>query len=150
MAGTSKFSHHVDHDLHRLVTTWQGMILFEDVVAHYEERDAIGATVYDQLSDLRDARVSINTAQVERLATGILRKAKTYRLGRVAIVVSDDVSFGMSRMFSAMVSPEYTINVFRSHTEAREWLGWTRSRTPGTTRFKDTRSPAPMRERPYH
>jgi hypothetical protein len=125
MAGTSKFSHHVDHDLQRLVTTWVGKILFEDVVEHYQRRDAIGATEYDQLSDLRDARVSISTAQVERLAAGILRKAKTCKLGRVAIVVSDDVSFGMSRMFSTMVAPDYTANVFRSYAEAMEWLGWT-------------------------
>jgi hypothetical protein len=133
MAGTSKFSHHVDHNLHRLVTTWQGKILFEDVVAHYEQRDAIGAAEYDQLSDLRNARVSISTAQVERLATGILNKARTARLGRVAIVASEDVSFGMSRMFSTMVAPEYTINVFRSYAEAREWLGWTRSPMPRMT-----------------
>ena len=125
MAETSKFSHHVDHDLQRLVTTWVGRILFEDIVAHYQQRDAICATGYDQLSDLRDARISISTPQVERLASGILRKAKTCKLGRVAILVSDDVSFGMSRMFSTMVAPEYKVNVFRSYTEAMEWLGWT-------------------------
>ena len=127
MVGTSKFSHHVDYDLHRLVTTWQGKVLFEDVLAHFQQRDAIGAKGYDQLSDLRGARVSISTEQVERLAAGILRNARTCKLGRVAIVVSDDVSFGMSRMFSALVVPDYAVNVFRSYDEAMEWLGWTNS-----------------------
>src|SRR5882672_8288007 len=126
MAGTSKFSHHVDHDLQRLVTTWSGTLSSEDVVAHFDQRDAIGATGYDQLSDLRNARVSINTAQVERLAAGILRKAQTCHLGRVAILVGDEVSFWMSRMFSTMVAPDYTVNVFRSHAEALEWLVWAR------------------------
>jgi hypothetical protein len=53
---------------------------------------------------------------------------RTTELGPTAIVTTDDLTFGMARMFAALRNMKDTteqIGVFRTMREAEDWLGFT-------------------------
>jgi hypothetical protein len=79
----------------------------------------------DVLWDLREARVRrFSTRDVEDLRDFVSRHWGTGGRGRAALVVSNDLQYGMSRMYE-MLSQGTTrgqIRVFRDMREARNWL----------------------------
>jgi hypothetical protein len=77
------------------------------------------------LVDRRDAAAP-TTDFVRRMADAFGRHAQKIGSARVAIVVSNDVNFGMARMTQMLAeaqTPFITIRAFRKFEEAERWLG---------------------------
>ena len=120
-----KFSHQVDHDQHRLLTTFTGEISFHDAAAHIEQREKLGALGYDQLIDFSHAIIAMTNGELKRLAHVMKQKAEAGSPGRTALLAVGDLNFGISRMYATFAEPENVFQVFRSRREAEQWLGWT-------------------------
>ena len=75
------------------------------------------------LLDNRARRGEGDSEHVRRMA-GLARKSSERLEGcRCAIVVSNDVEFGMARMYELMASGDpLTVRVFRDMEEAESWL----------------------------
>ncbi len=75
------------------------------------------------LTDMRDVIHSATPQDVRRIAGFILDQMSTIEALKAAIVVSSDVSFGMTQMLKALVDRGSTdIRVFRELEEATLWL----------------------------
>jgi len=114
-------------DLRRRVTvTLQAAVSPSDVTAFIAARAPVpgGDQPYDILVDLRFAQVDVSTsAQAQSLAAAAERLQPNRRHGRVAVVVEDDVTFGIARMYAAYREKTgITIEVFRRIEDAEGWL----------------------------
>lgn len=81
-----------------------------------------GTSTRLSLWDLTGITVRISTDEIRRIATFVTGNAGP-QAGRAAIVVAQDLGFGLGRMYASMVlgSPVES-RVFRDHNEALEWL----------------------------
>jgi hypothetical protein len=118
------FSYQIDAHLARLTAIAKGTVTADDLTEHLHYRESNGVMEYDQLIDLRQAKMTIEVHETDELAHSVQFNSN---LGRTAIVVADLLSFGMARVYASLSCPEYTANVFRSLDEATEWLGWSDS-----------------------
>lgn len=95
------------------------------------------------LCDYRELDSSgLTTSDLEKIKADALSRTE-YKYGKVmqAFVVSDTLTFGLSRMFDGLVfSEKYQVRVFTDINEAKRWIGL----EPDTrldTHQQDTSSP---------
>lgn len=77
------------------------------------------------LVDYRKADFSLaSEADIQSVSDSIRRFGNTIGDGRVGVVVSRDLDFGMVRMWELMMGDQvpFAVRVFRSKREAQEWL----------------------------
>jgi hypothetical protein len=78
------------------------------------------------LCDYRELDSSgLTTSDLEKIKTDALSRTE-YKYGMVkqAFIVSDTLTFGLSRMFDGLVfSEKYQVSVFTDMNEAKRWLG---------------------------
>lgn len=106
-------------------TTVKGDLTVEEIRASMAEMVASPDYRPDMrgLIDLRGVTKLLTTEDTGRLAQTIKSTPNLVGRSRRALLVGSDLSYGMYRMFEALVSggnAEY--RVFRDETEAREWL----------------------------
>ena len=78
------------------------------------------------LCDYRELDASgLTTSDLEKIkADALSRTEYKYGMIRQAFVVSDTLTFGLSRMFDGLVfSEKYHVSVFTDIDEAKRWLG---------------------------
>jgi hypothetical protein len=86
-----------------------------------QTRDESGYNHLSRLWDFRKASFDFNAEELEEIAS----HASTADLdpSRVAMLVSKDLSYGVSRMYEAYrKNPVTDVKVFREESEALEWL----------------------------
>lgn len=108
-----------------VVITVTGRLGAGDVRTMLDEQAAKGTWAYAVLYDEREARVDLSAAEMQMLAAHAALLSQTHGpRGRVAIVVSADVDYGVNRMVSAYAEAAgYGLEVFRSLETAYRWLG---------------------------
>lgn len=75
------------------------------------------------LADLRSYTWRAETSDIKRIAQFMIANGDTIGRSRTAIVVSDDYSYGMSRMYEAFADASpIEVDVFRDMDEAVAWL----------------------------
>jgi len=97
------------------------------------------------LSDYRKLDPSgLTSADIEQIRINALgRTDNKYESVKEAIVVSDRLGFGLSRMYDGLIySEKYEVNVFTDVNEARQWLGLELENDPG--RDYDPANPIPF------
>ncbi len=110
-----------------IVTCGTGSVTDEDVVA--KERslhsDPAARSCRFELLDLREVeRFSVSGETMRRLAEMHAETAEGLRKSRVAVIALSDATFGMWRMYQALVEGSgLDVKVFRELGEARAWLG---------------------------
>lgn len=78
------------------------------------------------LSDYRELDPSaLSSLDIEQIRMSALaRTDNKYQSVKEAIVVSESLAFGLSRMYDSLVySEKYEVNVFTDANEAKAWLG---------------------------
>lgn len=96
---------------------------FYDCLARYYGGEVTSHTLWDATEI--DVSTS-NTDEMRELAQHVRKIADTRVGGKTAIVTSDDLGYGMSRMLEAfyeMAQVPFEIQVFRTIAEAKKWLG---------------------------
>ena len=104
-------------------TTGSGVLTDDDCYGHVSalSTDPLFNPSMDQLADLTQV------TEVRLTASAIHRMAERNPFGegsRRAFVVSDDVAFGMARMYEILTSDHaHDVTVFHDLAKARAWLG---------------------------
>jgi hypothetical protein len=110
-----------------LHTIGRGKVLLEDFLNYHRTVDI--ANPPDQLlilSDYREVDPSeLSSSDIEQIRTNTsARTDHKYRSVKEAIVVSETLAYGLSRMYDGVAySEKYDINVFTDINEAKVWLG---------------------------
>ena len=122
-------THRIIEDLRLVVTTWVGDVTLEESRQHNEglRRDPAFSADMRQLSDARLARSQVTADGIR----GLARSSPFGPDARRAILVSDDETFGVSRMYEAQATEAGTMAIFRSRDEALTWLGLSPEDVPG-------------------
>ena len=115
----------IDREQRLIFTEGSGVITDADVIALKEKllRDPASAEAIGQLSDLRlIERLAVTTAGVHAMVRHD-EKNEQARARRLAIVATEDVVFGMARMYQMLGGRENNgVGVFRGLDEALQWL----------------------------
>ena len=107
-------------------------LLVTDPYTFEEWRDAVLAILSAPVSETHHAVLidrrgagPLSTELANQMLEFLARHQRALSGGRVAVVVSDDTSFGMTRMVqlrSTLDVPDGTIRPFRTYDEAVDWL----------------------------
>ena len=107
----------------RLHTTALGLITLRELLDHVEDearKDHLGVK---ELFDAREATTDLTSLQIGELVDRMRHHASVGRLGPTALVTTNDVVYGMARMYS-ILSQDYDpgFAVFRDIASAEQWL----------------------------
>jgi hypothetical protein len=114
-------------DLHCLHAIGEGRLSRQDFLDYHRN-----ITITDPppilliLSDYRKLDASgLTTSDIEEIRTSALSRTENkYEAVKEALVVSDGLGFGLSRMFDGVVhSDKYEAGVFTEMNAAKSWLG---------------------------
>jgi hypothetical protein len=115
-------SYTIDHNKKRIFTRAAGIVTFEELLAHMRAEPGQSAASYPEIFDCTDATTDINSADVRVLVDHRKKIAEVQEPGAVAIVATNDLFFGMFRVFDMLTDDVRPIRVFRSPEQAGEWL----------------------------
>ena len=116
-------SFRIDDTAKRIYTVAEGVITYEDLLGHMNSDVPPGVAVYAEIFDCTEATTDLTADKVRKLATERERIAASRAAsGPVAVVATNDLFFGMLRMFDILTSQVRPIQVFRDIREAEKWL----------------------------
>lgn len=118
------FSYQINHQARRMVTQVSGPVRFDDLLAHMNAEVRDHGEPYEELIDARGATAKFTGEEVQKFVAVLERLARNSRLGPTAVVVSDDLTFGLLRMLGAFAQGICPIQPFRNVEDAKKWLGW--------------------------
>ena len=116
-------SYHIDETRRRLYTRAEGLVTFAEMRAHVNTELSAEAATYGELIDCSTAKTNVTGVDIRQLALE-RKRVDTHqrRPGPVAVVATDDVLFGMLRMYDALTESIRPIQVFRDVKLAERWL----------------------------
>jgi hypothetical protein len=107
----------------RVLTHADGLVTFQDLNQHLDAEERDRGLGLHELFDARGATTNVTAEQVRML---VQRAADTLRripVGPTAIVATDDVVFGMARMYAILTEEAGArVEVFRDVESANRWL----------------------------
>jgi hypothetical protein len=109
-------------------TTVDGRVTVSEIIGHLEAVRRDDALAFAELIDADGAaRPFLSATDVWRAATHVRTTQLPSQLGPRAVIVSDDTAFGLTRIFTNILTGIFPIEAFRSRERAEEWLaGWSR------------------------
>jgi hypothetical protein len=101
-----------------------GPIDLNEVREHLDGERIRGGLPYREFIDATRARAAFEAADVRSIVEMLRRLGRQKALGPTAVVVSDDVSYGMLRMVEILLGDIAAVKPFRAgeELEARQWL----------------------------
>lgn len=112
----------IDHDRRYMEATANGPVAFEEIRHHLlEERRKCGLS-YAELIDARSATPTWSSLQAREIVELLRRLGLESSLGPTAVVVSNDLSFGMMRMIEILLEDVCIVRPFRDYGAAEQWL----------------------------
>jgi hypothetical protein len=113
----------IDPVHHRLLTHADGVVTFHDINAHLDEEQRNRDLNRAELIDARGAIGEFDVDRVKRLVQRGANMLQSVELGPTALVISNDVLFGMARMYSILAEGAgVRAEVFRDPESAITWL----------------------------
>jgi hypothetical protein len=121
-------SYVLDRARGQMRTKVAGQITVIDILGHLDAVRRDEALAYVELIDARDAaRPFLSATEVWRAASAVLNIKISTPFAPRAVILGDDVTFGLTRIFTNLVSGQIPIEAFRDEAKAEEWLaGWER------------------------
>ena len=115
-------SYRIDKAKRRLYTHATGLITFDDLKQHMNTESGTPAASYAEIFDCTEAMTNMTAEEVRALALERQRIAQHQHAAPAAVVATNDVFYGMFRMFDALTENVRPLNVFRDIAEAEKWL----------------------------
>mgnify|MGYP003352153545 CR=1 FL=1 len=117
----------IDAEQHVVRTTATGILTDEDVMVHRKAMtaDPEFSAGMRELSDIRQVSdFRLTPSGVRLMVASDVTMLKTGGMHQLAIIATDNVAYGMSRMYQTLGEPNIrSVGVFREYQEAAEWLG---------------------------
>lgn len=114
----------------RVDTTANGPVTLAEIVTHLERQRADGVLGCPEYIDASRATAAFTPSDVRHLVDILQELRRASPLGPVAVLVADDLSFGMVRMLGILIEEVCDIRPFRDHVAAAVWLSQVSA--PGT------------------
>src|SRR5262245_38743305 len=116
--------HYAMDDVHRrLLTRADGVLTFHDINAHLDVEQRNRDLGVPELVDARGATTDLTLEQVRRLVRRAADMLRVVDLGATAIVTTNDVVYGMARLYSVLAESEGVVaDVFYDIESATRWL----------------------------
>ena len=116
-------SFRIDHSRKRLHTRAEGVVTFAEMRAHVNTELTAEEATYDELIDCSTATTNVTGAEIRQLVAERKKvEERQHRPGPVAVVATNDLFYGMLRMYDALTERIRPIRVFRRVREAERWL----------------------------
>lgn len=113
----------IDHTRRRLYTRAEGLVTFADMRAHVNAELSAEEATFGELIDCSNAATNVTGAEIRQLAAERKKvDERQRRPGPVAVVATNDLFYGMLRMYDALTERIRPIRIFRSVREAERWL----------------------------
>jgi hypothetical protein len=110
-----------------LHTIGKGRVLLKDFLDFHRSVSIINPPSHLLiLSDYRELDASaLSSSDIEQIRTNAIGRIENkYKAVKEALVVSETLTYGLSRMYDSVVySEKYEVNVFRDINDAKAWLG---------------------------
>lgn len=125
-------SYNIDRTQRKLSTIVVGRVTVDEILGHLEAVQKENALSYPELIDANGAeRPSLSATDVWKAASAVRNRSLPKEIGPRAVIVHDDLQYGLTRIFTNIVSGHFPIEAFRDQEKAEAWLAeW--SRPPGT------------------
>ena len=111
-----------DHKHHRVIAEARGPITLDELRAHLEEERQEPALGYPEIFDARGAVPNFPPADARVLVALLRWLGERTRLGPTAVIVDNDLAFGITRMVEMLVEDVALIKPFRNKSDAERWL----------------------------
>jgi hypothetical protein len=116
-------SYVLDRARGQMRTKVEGQITVIDILGHLDAVRRDEALTYVELIDARDAgRPFLSATEVWRAANAVLKAKVSAPFGPRAVILGDAVTFGLTRIFTNIVSGRIPMQAFRDQAKAEEWL----------------------------
>lgn len=119
-------TYRIDPRLRIILTTAHGILTDDELLAHKQRlvRDPAFEPDMVELSDVRGVdELAVTPEGIRRFVEQDREDADRFGDYKLAIVASQDVVFGMARMYATLTEANLsTVGVFRDMEEARAWL----------------------------
>jgi hypothetical protein len=114
----------VDHQQHITRVIVIGDITIEDIRLHLGEEGKRSGLGYRELIDASRATATFSSEDAQRIVEILKNLGGKGALGPTAIIVSDDLTYGMIRMIGSLLDGICDIRPFRitERRKAEEWL----------------------------
>jgi hypothetical protein len=105
-----------------MVAIASGPISYEEVKSHLLVERLKGGLSYLELIDGRDATPTWSAAQAREIVELLTTFGRKSPLGPTAVVVSNELAFGMLRMLEILIGDICIVKPFRDYEAAEKWL----------------------------
>ena len=114
----------IDHVGKTATASAIGSIHVNEIREHLDGERVRGGLPYREFIDATRARADLSAKETRDLVELLRRLGRRGALGPTAVVVSDDLTYGMLRMLQALLGDVAEVRPFREgqEAEAREWL----------------------------
>jgi hypothetical protein len=113
----------IDRIHQRILTQAEGLVTFADLSRHLDAEERDRGLELPELFDARGATTNVTTQQVRTLVSRAAAALRRIPLGPTAIVATDDLVFGMARMYAILTEDAGArVEVFRDIESANRWL----------------------------
>ena len=124
-ADAMPITYHIDKALGTIHTRCSGDLKFDEVMDHFRalRQDPDCPERLDVLLDVTGCTSSPQSDQLRSAGAAVGKIREKVRFDACAIIVSDDLWFGMARMFLAFAEGHFRVSqVFRNLDEGKKWL----------------------------
>ena len=112
----------IDRARQRLLAVATGAVSCAEILEHLEKERFDGGLPLPELGDATRATVALSPAEVRDVVSRLRELGYQNALGPCAVVVGDDLSYGVLRMLEVLVEDVCDVRPFRSGNEAEKWL----------------------------
>jgi hypothetical protein len=112
----------IDHDRRYMAVIASGPISWNEVRSHLLVERLEGGLSYLELIDARAATPTWSSDQAREIVELLTTCGRKSALGPTAVVVSNDLAFGMLRMLEILIGDICVVKPFRDYEAAKKWL----------------------------
>jgi len=112
----------VDHERREVYTTAEGPVTLDDVRKHLAGEHGDEALAYCELIDATRATAAFSSSDVRAIVEILRARGREGRLGPTAIVVGNDLTYGVLRMLAILLDDVCALEPFRTRQEAMQFL----------------------------
>ena len=114
----------VDHEGQRTTAMAIGTITLSDIRSHLEDERRIRGLAYREMIDASKAITDLSTSDVRATVELLRDLGREGALGPAAVIVPDEVTYGMIRMLEILLDDVAAVRPFHEseRQDAEEWL----------------------------
>jgi hypothetical protein len=120
----------IDHDRSEATAVATGPITMADIRSHLESERLQRGLPYREWIDATQATADLSSAEARDVVDILRRLGRESALGPTALLVSNDVTYGMARMVEILLDDVADVRPFRvgEEADAKKWLAATLAR----------------------